>query len=94
MRRVWTVTPILALLALALSGCRVFVAEDPLTHVRVTAFSLLTSPKIGHATVTVQTATTRETFDLENYDSPSNVTGADIATIAAAVVKAMTLGVP
>jgi hypothetical protein len=83
------ILPLLALVA----GCRAFVAEDPRTHVRIAAVSLMTSPKIGHATVTVQTPTTRETFDLSDYASTSNVTGADLANIASTLLKGL-VGLP
>lgn len=53
------------------------------------AFGILTSPKFGHATVTVKKNGVDESIDVADYASASNVTGADLATIGAIILKAV-----
>lgn len=81
------------LIPLALLGCRILVVEDPNTHVRLIAGSCLTSPKIGSARVVIVTPTTKAMLTLSDFDSQSNVTGADLANLGTAIAK-MFLPVP
>lgn len=73
------------------TGCRGFMAYDPNTRVWVCAGSVLTSPAIGEARAEVHTPTARGTFVLKGYNSKSEVTGADVASVVGAAVKVLTL---
>lgn len=83
------VTAIAISALLGLAGCTAIEGYDPATNFHFRSVRVLTSTTIGDAKVDLQTPTTHETFTLTGYGSKSEVTGADIANIAATIVKAM-----